>query len=369
VLCAAGRHFFAEERSMKRAMMLALGLGMSAVVGFGCGGGGTGVGGPGGGSKRLTGGGSTFIEQMMKVWNPAYAKAHGVEVDYSGTGSGNGITSMTDRKNDFGCTDAPMTEEQMQKAKSTHGDVLHVPLVMGAVVPIYNLPEVEQPVKFTGPVLAKIYLGEIKKWNDPELAKVNDGVMLPDLDITVNNRSDASGTSFIFTDYLSKVSPEWEKKVGRSTSPKWPVGVGAPRSQGVAGAVQTTPGSIGYVELIYALSEGTKIKYGPVQNKEGVFVLGSLESVTAAAANLKDVPDNLAFSLTNADGKDSYPISGTTWMVLYENQPKDKAKPLTDYVRWLTHEGQDMCKEKHYARLPKGIVDKIDKKVELIKAE
>src|SRR5262249_50817907 len=221
-------------------------------------------------------------------------------IDYISSGSGNGVTQMIDKKNDFGCTDAPMNEEQLGKAGGPDR-VLHIPLVMGGVVPVYNLPEIDRPLRFTGPILADIFLGKLKRWNDPALAKINEGVRLPDLEITVAHRSDASGTSYIWTDYLSKVSPEWRKKVGTSTEPKWPVGAGAPKNDGVAGLVSGTKGSIGYVELIYALDK-KNLKYGAVQNKDGQFLRASLESVTAAAANLKDIPEDLCFSLTNAEG-------------------------------------------------------------------
>ncbi len=356
---------------MNRTLTLTV-LGWGFVTLAGCGGG-TGTGASSKpapkAAKSLTGGGSTFVEQMMKTWNPAYAKAQGIQVDYSGTGSTNGINAMIDKKNDFGCTDAFMNDEQLKKATAAGGDVLHLPLVMGAVVPIYNLAGVDKPVRFTGPVLADIYLGKIKKWNDPALAKINEGVALPDKDITVVARGDGSGTSFIFTDYLSKASPEWKDKVGTSTAPKWPVGVQQPKNQGVAGQVKNTAGAVGYVELIYALSQGSEIKYGPVQNKAGEFVAGSLDGTTAAAANLKDIPDDLRFSLTDAEGKESYPICGTVWMVLYAKQSPDKAEALSHFARWLMHEGQDMAKDKHYARLPAPLVDKVVKKIETIKGE
>jgi phosphate transport system substrate-binding protein len=324
-----------------------------------------GCGGDGGKVDRLSGAGSSFVEPMMKKWAGEYAKAKGVEIDYTSSGSGNGVTQMIEKRNDFGCTDAPMNDEQLDKARKEGGDVVHVPLVMGGVVPIYNLPDVEKPLKFTGPVLADIFLGKIKKWNDPALAQINEGVALPDMAISVAHRSDASGTSYIFTDYLSKVSPEWKKQVGFSTEPKWPVGAGAPKNPGVAQLVSSTKGALGYVELIYA-EQNPNLKFGAVQNQAGEFVLASLESVTAAAAGLKDVPPDLRFSMTDADGKESYPISGTVWMVLYTKQP-GKASALKDLIHWLTHEGQEHAKGLHYARLPQGMVEQVDKKLELIK--
>jgi phosphate transport system substrate-binding protein len=320
------------------------------------------------GAGRINGSGSSFVAPMMKKWAGAYNKAKGVEVDYNSTGSGTGVTQMTERQTDFGCTDAPMNDEQLQKAKANGGDVIHVPLVMGGVVPAYNLPDIEKPLNFTGPILADIFLGKIKKWNDPALVKINEGVKLPDLDIVVASRSDASGTSYIFTDYLSKVSPAWNEKVGKSTQPKWPTGLSAPKNDGVAGLVSGTKGAIGYVELIYALDKKS-LQYGAVQNTAGQFLRASLESVTAAAANAKDIPEDLRFSLTNAEGKDSYPISGTVWMVTYVKHPKDKAIALTEFLTWVLHDGQDLTQELHYARLPKELVDRAEKKVALIKGE
>lgn len=314
------------------------------------------------GPVRLEGGGSSFVGPMMKKWAGEYQKSRGIEVDYSATASGDGIAQMTDKKNLFGCTDAPMNEEQLKAAAKKGGNVLHIPLVMGGVVPIYNLPEVESPLRFSGPVLADIFLGKIRKWNEEALAKLNPGVTLPELEITIAHRSDASGTSYIFTDYLSKVSPEWKEKVGATTEPKWPTGAGAPKNAGVAGLVAGTKGALGYVELIYA-RDNKNLKYGAVQNKEGNFITASLESVTAAAAGLKDVPDDLRYSLTEPDGADAYPICGTTWMVVYEHQPADKVKPLTDFIRWATHDGQRYTKELHYASLPPPLVARVDKKV------
>jgi phosphate transport system substrate-binding protein len=316
--------------------------------------------------NRLTGGGSSFVAPMMKKWSSEYAKAKGIEVDYTSSGSGNGVSQMIDKKNDFGCTDAPMNEEQLAKASAAGGEVIHVPLVMGGVVPIYNL-DLDQQLKFTGPILADIFLGKITRWNDPALAKLNEGVNLPNLPIAVVHRSDASGTSYIFTDYLSKISKEWKNKVGASTEPKWPVGAGAPKNPGVAQLVSSTKGTLGYVELIYALENpALKKGIGSVQNKAGAFVTAELDTVTAAAAGLKDIPDDLRFSMTDAEGKDSYPISGTVWMVLYIKQG-DKAQAMKDLIRWLTHDGQEFAKGLHYARLPEALVQRIDKKIEMIR--
>lgn len=345
-----------------RNLLTIIALGLSVLV-VGCSGNG-GITGGGQNVSRITGGGSSFIDPMMQKWASEYNKARGVEIDYTSSGSGNGVSQMIDKKNDFGCTDAPMNEEQLAKARNAGGEVVHIPLAMGGVVPIYNLPDVEK-LKFTGQVLADIFLGKIKKWNDPAIAKINEGVNLPDLTIAVAHRADASGTSYAFTDYLSKVSDEWKNKVGKSTEPKWPVGQGAVKNPAVAQLVESTKGAIGYVELIYAEQNPT-LKLGAVQNKAGQFVIASLESVTASAANLKDVPDDLRFSMTDADGKDSYPISTAVWMVLYTKQP-DKASALKDLIHWLTHDGQEFTKNLHYARLPQAMVDQIGSKIELIK--
>jgi phosphate transport system substrate-binding protein len=342
------------------------GLLAASVFMLGCSG--PGNSGGGGSGKRITGGGSSFVAPMMKKWAGAYRTAQGVEVDYTSSGSGNGVSQMIEKKNDFGCTDAPMNAEQMEKAQKAGGDVIHVPLVMGGVVPFYNLPDVKKPLKFTGPLLADIYLGKVKKWNEDAIKSLNQDVELPDLAITVAHRSDASGTSFIFTDFLSKVSPEWKEKVGASTEPKWPVGPGAQKSDGVAGIVADTKGAIGYVELIYALGK-KGMAIGLVQNRAGKFVEATLESVTAAAAGLKDVPDDLRFSLTDADGDTAYPIAGTTWMVLYTKQPSDKADKLKAFATWLVHDGQDMNKDLHYARIPPSIVEKAEKLIAKIKAQ
>jgi phosphate transport system substrate-binding protein len=322
----------------------------------------------GGGGERLNGAGATFIYPMMSRWTHEYDKAKGVKVNYQSIGSGGGIQQMTAKTVDFGCSDAPMNEEQLKKAAEVGGEVVHIPLVMGGVVPAYNLPGVEQPIKFTGPVLADIFLGKITKWNDKALADLNPDAKLPDLGISLVHRSDGSGTTYIWVDYLSKVSPEWKEKVGVGTSVKWPTGVGQKGNEGVAGHVGRTEGAIGYIELIYALQN--KIKYGSVQNKEGIFVLASLESITAAAsAGLTEIPDDLRYSLTNAPGKDSYPISGTSWGIIYVNQAGAKGQAVVDFLRWCLHGGQEFTKELHYARIPQGLVERADKKLDQVKTK
>jgi phosphate transport system substrate-binding protein len=300
----------------------------------------------------------------MTKWADVYNKDRGVEVNYQSTGSGNGIQQMTSQIVDFGCSDAPMNEQQMGDAQKKQGDVVHIPLVMGGVVPAYNLPEVKQPLKFTGQVLADIFTGKIARWNDPALAKLNEGVALPDRKILVVYRSDPSGSTFIWTDYLSKASKDW--KLGVKTAIEWPTGEGAKGSEGMAGKLSKAEGTIGYVELLYALQKN--IKFGAVQNRAGEFIEASLESVTAAASNLlAQIKEDLRYSLTDAPGKESYPICGTTWAVVYVKQPADKGRELVKFLRWVTHEGQEQCAALKYARLSSGLTERVDKKLDLIK--
>ncbi len=347
---------------MRRRTTLGLGL-LAAVLVAGCGD----HGGPGGAAgHRLNAGGSSFIYPMMSRWCSDYAKLTGVEVNYQSIGSGGGIQQMTVKTFDFGCTDGPMNEEQQKKAHEIGGDVIHVPLVMGAVVPAYNLAGLTEPLTFTGPLLADIFLGNVKKWNDPGVRELNPKADLPDQDIVVVHRSDGSGTTYIWADYLSKVSPAWKEKVGVGTSVNWPVGVGQKGNEGVAGQVKRSAGSIGYVELNYALRNN--IPYGSVRNRDGATMKATLESVTAAAnASLASIPDDLRYSITNAPGKDSYPISGTTWAVLYVDQPPGKGQTVVDFLRWTLREGQEMAKALDYARLPPGLVERALKKLDTVR--
>lgn len=317
-------------------------------------------------SERVSGAGASFIFPMMSKWTHEYEKAKGLKVNYQSTGSGAGIKAMTEQNVDFGCTDGPMNEEQLKNAKAKKGEVVHIPLAMGAAVPCYNLDEVKETLNLSGQVLADIYLGKITKWNDPAIAKLNTGVTLPSKDIAVVYRSDGSGTTYIFTDYLSKVSTEWKSTVGQGTSVKWPYGTGQSGSEGVAGQVKRSPGSLGYVEATYALQN--KIKFAAVQNKEGNFILGGMESVTAAAsAALTDIPEDLRYSITDAPGKDSYPIAGTTWAVAYRDNPGGKGKSVREFLHWCTHDGQQYCEALHYSKLPKGLVERVEKQLEKIK--
>ncbi len=302
----------------------------------------------------IDGAGATFPYPIYSKWFSEYNKLHPeVQINYQSIGSGGGIRQLSNQTVFFGATDGPMTSEQMLAAP---GKILHFPTVLGAVVPVYNL-EVQGDLKFSGETLAGIFLGKITRWNDPALARDNPGVSLPDVEITVVHRSDGSGTSYIWCDYLSKISPEYKKTVGVATSVNWPVGLGGKGNEGVAGLVKQTPGSLGYVELIYALHN--QIPFGSVKNLEGEFVKATVEAVTsAAAAATSKMPPDFRVSITNAPGKGVYPISSFTWLLLFEN-PKDKgrSKIMVDFMKWALADGQKFAPELGYAPLPKGVID------------
>jgi phosphate transport system substrate-binding protein len=305
-------------------------------------------------AAQINGAGATFPYPIYSKWFSEYNKIKpDVQINYQSIGSGGGIRQLTNQTVFFGATDAPMTPEQMQTAP---GKILHLPTVIGAVVPIYNVREAKAELKFSGPVLADIFLGKITKWNDPAIAKLNAGVQLPAEDITVVHRSEGSGTSFIFVDFLAKVSPEWKQKVGVAASVNWPVGLGGKGNEGVSGLVKQTPGSIGYVELIYAIQN--KIDYGAVQNAAGEFTRASIQGVTAAAAAaVQSMPKDFRVSITNAPGKGVYPISSFTWILLYEN-PKDKVqgKMMLEFMKWALTDGQKYASELGYSPLPAELV-------------
>jgi phosphate transport system substrate-binding protein len=308
-----------------------------------------------GAQMQINGAGATFPYPIYSKWFDVYHTAHpNVQINYQAIGSGGGIRQITNRTVFFGASDGPMTNEQLTAAP---GKILHFPTVLGADVPVYNIPGVTASLKFTGPVLADIFLGKITKWNDPAITKLNPGVSLPTTDITVVHRADGSGTTYIWVDYLAKVSPEWKKRVGVATSVNWPVGVGGQQNAGVAGTVSQTPGAIGYVELIYALQN--KISYGSVQNRDGEFVTATTASVTAAAAATRGkMPEDFRVSITNADGKGVYPISSFTWMLFYQT-PKDKAQSqvMIDFLKWALTDGQKFAPDLGYAPLPPQVVD------------
>ena len=304
-----------------------------------------------GGTAQINGAGATFPYPIYSKWFAEYNRLHpNVRINYQSIGSGGGIRQITERTVFFGATDGPMTDAHL---KAAPGPILHIPTVLGAVVPVYHLPGVAD-LRFSGPVLADIYLGKIRRWNDPAVAKLNPGAALPATEIAVVHRSDGSGTTFIWVDYLSKVSPEFKSTVGVNTSVKWPVGIGGKGNEGVAGLVSQTPGAIGYVELIYALQN--KIAYGSVQNAAGEFVKAAPDSVTQAAASAQ-IPDDFRVSITNAPGAGAYPIASFTWLLLYEN-PSDAnmAKVMNDFVRWALQDGQTFATELGYAPLPPNVV-------------
>jgi len=304
-----------------------------------------------GGKVQINGAGATFPNPIYSKWFAEYTKQHpNVQINYQPIGSGGGIRQLTAQTVFFGASDTPMTDDQL---KSAPGPVLHFPTVLGAVVPIYNLAGVSD-LRFTGPLLANIYLGKITKWNDPAIAKVNPGVKLPATDIAVAHRSDGSGTTFIFLDYLSKVSPEFQSKVGANASVNWPVGVGGKGNDGVAGLVSQTPGAIGYVELIYAIQN--KIDFGAVQNATGEFVKASADAVTKAAAGAP-IPSDFRVSITNAPGAGAYPISSFTWLLLYQSSSDTtRARAMVDFVKWALTDGQAVASDLGYAPVPAAVV-------------
>ena len=312
------------------------------------------------GAILLTGAGATFPNPMYSKWFDEYHKLHpDIQINYQSIGSGGGIRQVTEGTVDFGATDGPMNDQQLQEFKQKRNcDVLHFPTVLGADVPAYNLPGVTAVLNFTPDALAGIFLGKIKKWNDPELMKANAGVSLPDKDILVVHRSDGSGTTYVWVDYLSKVSEEWKTKVGKGTSVNWPVGLGGKGNEGVSGQVKNTPYTLGYVELIYAVQN--KMSYGKVRNSSGSFIRADLNTVTlAAAAAAKDMPDDFRVSITNPPGKDAYPIASFTWLLVPDKiQDPSKRKVITDFLHWMLSDGQKLTEGLDYAQLPKQVVDK-----------
>jgi len=316
------------------------------------------------GQTTLNGAGATFPNPMYSKWFSEYHKLHAdVQINYQPIGSGGGIRQVIAGTVDFGASDMPMTDDQLREAKFK---VLNIPTVLGAVVPAYNIPGVTGEVKFTPDALAGIFLGKITKWNDKAIASANPGVNLPNQDILVVHRSDGSGTSFIWTDYLSKVSSEWKNQVGSGTSVKWPIGLGGKGNEGVAGSVRQLQGSIGYVELIYAVQNN--IAYGSVRNAAGNFVKASLEGVTAAAAAAPKMPADFRVSITNAPGKESYPISSFTWLLI-PAQSKDSAKGkiLADFLNWMETDGQKMTAALSYAPLPESVSEKVKEAIKQVK--
>ena len=315
------------------------------------------------GQTTLNGAGATFPNPMYQKWFSEYHKAHPeIQFNYQSIGSGGGIRQVLAQTVDFGASDGPMTDQQLSEAKTK---ILHIPTVLGAVVPAYNIPGVNTELKFTPEALAGIFLGKITSWNDPAIAKANPGVNLPNQTIIVVHRSDGSGTTYIFTDYLSKVSSDWANGPGKGTSVKWPVGLGGKGNEGVAGMIRQMQGGIGYIELIYAVQN--KIDYGLVKNAAGTFIKASLESVTAAAASAKSMPADFRVSITNPPGKDAYPISSFTWLLIPEKS-KDaaKGKILANFLNWMVDDGQKMTADLTYAPLPENVAEKVKGAIKLV---
>jgi phosphate transport system substrate-binding protein len=313
----------------------------------------------------INGAGATFPYPIYSKWFDEYHKKDGkIQFNYQSVGSGAGIKQVTDGTVDFGATDGPMNDEQLKAYQDKHGSpILHFPTVLGAVVPTYNVPGVSGALNFTPEALAGIFLGKITKWNDPAIGGANKGVNLPASDIVVVHRSDGSGTSYVWTDYLAKVSDEWKSKVSKGTSVNWPVGLGGKGNEGVTGLVKQTPNAIGYVELIYAAQN--TIPYGAVKNSSGTFVKADLKSVSEAAAGAaKDMPDDFRVSITNAPGKGAYPISSFTWLLIPQKiSDSGKRDSIKDFLKWMLADGQDYAEQLSYAKLPKEVVEKEKKAI------
>lgn len=339
---------------MKNLKFIAFGLLLTGQLAFGA------------TSILINGAGATFPYPLYSKWFSDYQKVEPkVQFNYQSIGSGGGIKQFTEKTVDFGASDAPMAEEQMAKSPVP---VIHVPTVLGAVVVTFNLSGVEKGLKLTPDIVADMFLGKITKWNDERITKLNPKVKLPGDAVLVVHRSDGSGTTGIFTDYLSKVSPEWKEKVGQGTAVNWPTGLGGKGNEGVAGLLKQTPGSVGYVEMIYAENNG--LNYAALKNKAGQFSLPSTKSVTAAANGaLKTLPSDFRVSITNADGRESYPISGFTYLLVYEKMPKEKGQPIVNFLKWAIKDGQKNAEPLHYAPLPKQLTAKVEAKIKTIKLE
>jgi phosphate transport system substrate-binding protein len=314
------------------------------------------------GAQKLNGAGATFPYPIYSKWFSEYSASHGIQINYQPVGSGGGIRQVIAGTVDFGASDGPMADEQIAASKVK---IQHIPTVLGAVVPVYNLPGVGAALNFSPDVLADIYLGKITNWNDSRIAKDNPGAKLPNSEIFIVHRSDGSGTSYIFTDYLSKVSADWKGGPGKGVSVSWPRGIGAKGNEGVAGMVRQTPGALGYVELIYAVQN--KIETGLVRNAGGVFMKATIESVTAAAANSKQMPSDYRVSVTNAPGKDAYPISSFTWLLIPNPAPDSaKGKIIKDFLTWmLDHESE--VTTLNYAPLPPAVVTRVKATISQLK--
>ncbi len=309
------------------------------------------------GAQKLTGAGATFPNPIYSRWFTEYSQQHpGVQINYQSVGSGAGIRQVSTKIVDFGAADVPMTDQQLSESQVK---LLHIPTVLGAVVPVYNIPGVGTDLKFSPEVIADIYLGKINNWHDPRIAKDNPGVNLPDHGILPVYRSEGSGTTFIFTDYLSKVSPDFLAKIGRAASVRWPLGIGQKGNEGVAGMIRNSPYTFGYVELIYAVQN--KMSYGMVKNHDGQWIKASTEGVTAAAASAaKNMPADYRVSITNAPGATSYPISSFTWLLIpIQSADPAKGKVLVDFLHWMLEHGEEEAAPMTYAPLPKPVAERV----------
>jgi len=330
-----------------------------ALLALGCKGSGS-----GGGTIALQGAGATFPNPLYQKWVSEYGKAHAnMHIDYQSIGSGGGIKQIQAQTVDFGASDAPMSDADL---KAAPGELLHIPTVLGAVVVTYNVPSITEPLHLSSEVVADIFLGKIKRWDDQKIRQDNPGANLPAADITVVHRAEASGTSYVFTDYLSKVSPEWKEKVGTDKSPKWPVGQGGKGNEGVTGQIKNQPNTIGYVELAYATQN--KLPAALIKNGAEKYIAPSIDAVTAAAASASaQTPDDLRVSITNAAGENAYPISSYTYILAYKDQKNaDKGKALVDFLWWGIHDGEQFAKDLQYAPLPAEIVKRAEAKINSI---
>ncbi len=311
----------------------------------------------------INGAGATFPYPIYSKWFDVYSSVNpDLRFNYQSIGSGGGIKQITAKTVDFGASDGPMTDQQLAEAP---GRLFHIPMVMGAVVPAYNLPGIAKGLKLTPDVLADIFLGKITKWSDPRITSANPDVQIPDMPLVVVHRSDGSGTTYIWVDYLCSVSGDWKLKVGKGTSVNWPVGLGGKGNEGVAGLVKQTPGALGYVELSYAITNN--LPYGFVQNKSGNFIEPTLESTSKAAAGVS-IPSDFRVSLVNSSDPEAYPIAGFTWLLIYKNQEDPvKGKAIVDFIRWAIHDGQQYTGALLYAPLPEDVVTMIEKKLESVK--
>jgi len=337
-------------------------LGASVPLALACSG--SGGSGGNGGPIALQGAGATFPNPLYQKWMSEYGKTHAdIKIDYQSIGSGGGIKQIQAQTVDFGASDAPMSDADLKAAPA---EILHIPTVLGAVVVTYNVAAISQPLHLSGDVIADIFLGKIKKWDDPRIKQDNGSVSLPAADITVVHRADGSGTSYVFTDYLSKVSSEWKEKVGTDKSPKWPVGQGGKGNEGVTGQIKQQPNTIGYVELAYAVQN--KLPVALIKNANGKFVEPSIDAVTAAAASTSaQTPDDLRVSITNAAGDNAYPISSYTYILAYKDQKNaEKGKALVDFLWWGIHDGEQFAKDLQYAPLPAEIVKRAEAKINSI---